>query len=144
MKSLIPLCVLCVLSRLIPSALAQDRVITENGTNILAIGIDSGDFDIIRFYSRGTNRFEIRINDLIQMDRSVLPAAVRGGAAQFTGETTKVITFNKPMPDLGYIVLATPSAATTVSVNNRSTNGFTLNLTAGISGRVDWLAINPQ
>jgi hypothetical protein len=132
------------------SLAADARVITEGGTNILAIGIDSRDYDVVRFYFRGadgkvTNQFEIRPDDLIQRDRSVLPPVLRGGSQLLTApETTKLITFNKPMPDASYIVLLTPRAPTGVSFSNPTTNGFTLNLTAGIAGRVDWLAINPQ
>jgi hypothetical protein len=144
MKILPLLCVLCVLSRLNSSA-AEGRVISDNGTNILAIGIDSRDFDVIRFYLRGTNTLEIRTDDLLQKDRSMMTAIVRGGSQLLTApETTKAITFNKPMPDATYIVLATPQLPTTVSVTSKTTNGFTLNLTVGIAGRVDWLAINPQ
>jgi hypothetical protein len=143
MKTLI-LCSLCLL--LFRSARAADaRVITEGTTNVLAIGIDQRDFDVIRFYLRGTNTLEIRAEDLLQKDRSMMTAIVRGGSQLLTApETTKAITFNKPMPDATYIVLATPQLPTTVSVTAKTTNGFTINLTVGIAGRVDWLAINPQ
>jgi hypothetical protein len=72
-------------------------------------------------------------------------AAVRGGSQILTAlETQKAIVFGKSMPDASYIVLATPRLPTSVSWSNPTTNGFTLNLTVGIAGRVDWLAINPQ
>jgi hypothetical protein len=72
-------------------------------------------------------------------------AAIRGGSQILSAiETQKVIVFGKPMPDASYIVLATPRLPTGVSWSNPTTNGFTLNLTVGIAGRVDWLAINPQ
>jgi len=123
---------------------ADARIITEGTTNILAIGIDARDFDVIRFYLRGSNVMEFRQDEVLHRARSALPPVVRGGSAQVTIlETTKQIAFNRPMQDASYIVLATPSAATTVSISGKTTNGFTLNLALGIAGRVDWLAINP-
>lgn len=141
------LCSLCfLLFNLAASHAAEARVITENGTNILAVGIDNRDFEFIRFYLKGTNVLELKPDDLVQKDRSVLPPVVRGGSILVnSGETTKAIVFNQPMKDATYIVLATPTGATTVSIPaaSKTTNGFTINLTAGINGRVDWLAINP-
>lgn len=71
-------------------------------------------------------------------------ADIRGGSQLLNaGELTKAITFATPMKDASYIVLATPRLPTGVSWSNPTTNGFMLNLTVGIAGRVDWLAINP-
>ena len=55
---------------------ADARVITENGTNILAIGIDTRDYDVIRFYLRGSNVIEFRADDIIHLDRKVLGAPI--------------------------------------------------------------------
>ena len=49
------------------------RIITEDGTNILAIGIDNRDFYVVRFYFQGTNQFEIRADQILAKDRLVLP-----------------------------------------------------------------------
>ena len=69
----IAVCVLTV-ALLHPRAPAADgRVITEGTTNILAIGIDSRDFDTIRFYLRGSNTLELRAEDLLHKARLVLP-----------------------------------------------------------------------
>lgn len=49
---------------------AQDaRTITEGTTNILAIGIDNRDFDVIRFYLRGSNVIEFRADDVLSTRR---------------------------------------------------------------------------
>lgn len=145
MKTL--LCSLCLLLFNGSVHAADGRTITEGTNVVLAIGIDSRDFDIVRFYLRGNAVLELRADDLvIQTNRSVLPPVVRGGSTPVnSGETTKQIMFGQPMKDSTYIVLATPTGATTVSIPaaSKTTNGFTINLTTGISGRVDWLAINP-
>ena len=47
------------------------RTITENGTNILAIGIDSRDFSVVRFYLRGTNVLELRATDMLLNDSTI-------------------------------------------------------------------------
>ena len=50
---------------------ADARVITEGTTNILAIGIDSRDFDVIRFYLKGTNTLELRATQVWLKDQPV-------------------------------------------------------------------------
>ena len=54
------------------AGLAVDgRVITENGTNILAIGIDSRDYSVVRFYMKGTNVLELRATDMLLNDSTI-------------------------------------------------------------------------
>ena len=50
---------------------ADARVITENGTNILAVGIDQRDFEVVRFYLKGTNTIEFRAEDIVHKGRAV-------------------------------------------------------------------------
>lgn len=79
MKPFLFLCVLCVLSRS-NSPAADARVITEGGTNILAVGIDSRDFDVIRFYFAGGRTVEFSADELRHNGRAVAkqpPAAVQ-------------------------------------------------------------------
>ena len=59
----------------LPLVAADGRVITENGTNILAIGIDQRDFEIVRFYLKGTNVLEFRADDLSHRGRDVFTKA---------------------------------------------------------------------
>ena len=47
------------------------RTITENGTNILAIGIDSRDYSVVRFYMKGTNVLELRATDMLLNDSTI-------------------------------------------------------------------------
>lgn len=50
---------------------ADARVITENGTNILAVGIDSRDFEVVRFYYANGRTVEFRPTDILHEGRSV-------------------------------------------------------------------------
>jgi hypothetical protein len=49
----------------------ESRVITENGTNILAIGIDSRDYKVVRFYMEGTNVLELRAEQMLLKDVAI-------------------------------------------------------------------------
>ena len=55
------------------SRAADARVITEGTTNVLCIGIDSRDFDVIRFYLRGTNTLELRATQVWLKDQPINP-----------------------------------------------------------------------
>jgi hypothetical protein len=50
---------------------ADARVITEGATNILAIGIDSRDYSVVRFYMKGTNVLELRATDMLLNDSPI-------------------------------------------------------------------------
>ncbi len=73
MKTVLPaLYLLSAILYLLPQAKAADgRVITENGTNIFAIGIDSRDFSVVRFYMQGTNVLELRAERMLIKDVAV-------------------------------------------------------------------------
>ena len=62
-----------------PARAADARVITEGGTNILAIGIDSRDYDVIRFYLRGNRVVELTADDIVHLDRKVLGSPINAG-----------------------------------------------------------------
>jgi hypothetical protein len=98
------LCALCALLFIPLSAPAADaRVITENGTNILAIGIDASDFEIVRIYFKGTNQFEIRADQILSKDRTILPpppppliAAERAALLSALSARTNVTVLDSP------------------------------------------------
>jgi hypothetical protein len=51
---------------------ADGRVITENGTNILCLGIDQPrSYTVVRFYLAGTNVVELRADDIVHGGRKV-------------------------------------------------------------------------
>lgn len=60
----------------VPGPAADARTITEGTNNILAIGIDNRDYDIIRFYLRGTNVVEIRADQLLHRDQALVSAPI--------------------------------------------------------------------
>ena len=61
---------------------ADARIITENGTNILAIGIDTRDYTVVRFYMKGTNVLELRATDMLLNDSIVKTEVDKKLAAQ--------------------------------------------------------------
>lgn len=70
MKSIL-LIALCLCASVASLNAADARVITENGTNILAIGIDSRDFSVVRFYLKGTNTLELRADQVLHREQSL-------------------------------------------------------------------------
>ncbi len=55
-----------------PHLVIEGKIITENGTNILCIGTDRPDYDVVRFYLRKTNAaVELRADDILHTDRKV-------------------------------------------------------------------------
>jgi hypothetical protein len=92
---------------LLPQAHAADsRVITENGTNILAVGIDSRDFTVVRFYLTGTNIMELRPDSLrvggspvrrevapkLEAERDAILAAIKANTNVSPGNVSFVIS----------------------------------------------------
>lgn len=68
------------------SGLAVDgRVITENGTNILCIGIDTRDYSVVRFYMKGTNVLELRATDMLLRDSTIRTEVDKRLVAERTG-----------------------------------------------------------
>lgn len=61
------------------------RVITENGTNILAIGIDTRDYTVVRFYMKGTNVLELRATDMLLNDSAIRTDVDKRLVAERTG-----------------------------------------------------------
>lgn len=64
---------------------ADARTITENGTNILAIGIDSRDYTVVRFYLKGTNTLELRATDMLLNDSTIKTEVDKRLVAERTG-----------------------------------------------------------
>lgn len=85
---------------------ADSRVITENGTNILAVGIDSRDFTVVRFYLTGTNIMELRADSLrvggspvrrevalkLEAERDAILAAIKANTNVGPGNVSFVIS----------------------------------------------------
>jgi len=70
--------------------------------------------------------------------------AMRTGIVAMTIlQTSKVVTFSEPMPSVGYRVVLEAEMATAVGMwpTAKTVNGFTLNLTLGVSGNVSYVAI---
>ena len=74
-----------VLALAIITRAADARVITENGTNILAIGIDSRDYSVVRFYMKGTNVLELRATDMLLNDSVIKTEVDKRLVAERTG-----------------------------------------------------------
>lgn len=55
-------------------------------------------------------------------------------------DTSKAITFATPMEGTNYAILLSPSAGTTLSWSAKATTGFTITISVGLNGRIDWLA----
>jgi len=73
-----------------------------------------------------------------------VPTCRAGEVALTTLETTKTITFSSPMPlavNTNYSISFSPSLLTTTFWSARTSNGFTLNLSLGITGTVTYLAV---
>lgn len=55
-----------------PAKAIDGRTITVGTTNVLAVGIDSQDFDEIWFYLRGNRTLKLRVDDLLHAERPVI------------------------------------------------------------------------
>lgn len=68
---------------------------------------------------------------------------VRVGTTPLTiGETSKVISFDYPMDDNTYVIFFNNNGlATSLGFANRTTNGFIMNISVGVTGTVAWLAV---
>lgn len=55
-------------------------------------------------------------------------------------DTIIPITFSHPMSDTNYVILMSPSAVTSLRFSAKTETGFTINLSAGIDGHLDWFA----
>jgi len=68
--------------------------------------------------------------------------SVRSGSVGLTAlETSHPVLFSSPLLDTNYVIHLSPSLLTTAFWSSKATDGFTLNLTIGITGRVDYTAI---
>jgi hypothetical protein len=74
----------------------------------------------------------------------VLGKAVRTGSITVTAlELTKAITFASNMPSVSFKVFFAPEGnlAAILWATSKATTGFTLNLSVGVAGTIDWLAV---
>ena len=59
-------------------------------------------------------------------------------------DTFKTVTFSIPMAGTNYIVIMSASGIVPLGYSSKTPNGFTINMAAGLSGAVDWIAIPPN
>lgn len=65
----------------------------------------------------------------------------RAGSVALTAlEVSKSVVFDRAMSDTNYVLTFAPGVASLLSWSSKTVSGFTLNLSVGITGRVDYLA----
>jgi len=66
--------------------------------------------------------------------------SIRAASVDISGQTTVQVVFDSPLPDADYVLAISPSKPAGLSWENKTANGFTLKLSSGINGQVDYIA----